>query len=59
MSNPRCTTTPLRSSSISASSFEGLITVEITDGLISHFYVMRNPDKLTAVDIPREISRDV
>jgi len=39
--------------------FEGLITVEITDGLISHFYVMRNPDKLTAVDIPREISRDV
>jgi len=39
--------------------FEGLITVEITEGLISHFYVMRNPDKLTAVDIPREISRDV
>ncbi len=39
--------------------FEGLITVEITDGLISHFYVMRNPDKLTAIDIPREISRDV
>ena len=39
--------------------FEGLITVEITGGLISHFYVMRNPDKLTAVDIPREISRDV
>ena len=39
--------------------FEGLITVEITEGLISHFYVMRNPDKLTAVDIPRKISRDV
>jgi RNA polymerase sigma-70 factor (ECF subfamily) len=39
--------------------FEGLITVEITDGRISHFYVMRNPDKLTAVDIPREISRDL
>jgi RNA polymerase sigma-70 factor (ECF subfamily) len=38
-------------------SFEGIITVEITDGKISHFYAMRNPDKLTGVDIPREISR--
>lgn len=38
-------------------SFEGTITVEITDGRISHFYAMRNPDKLTGVDIPREISR--
>ncbi|WP_333891195.1 RNA polymerase sigma-70 factor [Mycolicibacterium gadium] len=38
-------------------SFEGIITVEITDGRISHFYAMRNPDKLTGVDIPREISR--
>ena len=38
-------------------SFEGVITVEITEGRISHFYAMRNPDKLTGVDIPREISR--
>ena len=38
-------------------SFEGVITVEITDGVISHFYAMRNPDKLAGVDIPREISR--
>ncbi|MBY0291328.1 MAG: RNA polymerase sigma factor SigJ [Mycobacteriaceae bacterium] len=38
-------------------SFEGIITVEITDGRISHFYAMRNPDKLSGVDIPREISR--
>ena len=38
-------------------SFEGVITVEITDGKISHFYAMRNPDKLGGVDIPREISR--
>jgi len=38
-------------------SFEGIITVEITEGRISHFYAMRNPEKLTAVDIPREISR--
>ena len=41
--------------------FEGLITVEITDGLISHFYVMRNPDKLyrrrhSAGDQPRRLT---
>ena len=40
-------------------SFEGIITVEITDGRISHFYAMRNPDKLSGVDIPRKISRSV
>ena len=40
-------------------SFEGIITVEITDGLISHFYAMRNPEKLSGIDIPREISRNV
>jgi RNA polymerase sigma-70 factor (ECF subfamily) len=38
-------------------SFEGVITVEITEGRISNFYAMRNPDKLAGVDIPREISR--
>jgi len=38
-------------------SFEGVITVEITDGRISHFYAMRNPEKLGGVDVPREISR--
>lgn len=38
-------------------SFEGIVTVEIVDGRISHFYAMRNPDKLAGVDIPREISR--
>jgi RNA polymerase sigma-70 factor (ECF subfamily) len=40
-------------------SFEGIITVEITDGRISHFYAMRNPDKLGGVDIPREVSRHI
>lgn len=40
-------------------SFEGIITVEITDGLISHFYAMRNPEKLSGAEIPREISREV
>jgi RNA polymerase sigma-70 factor (ECF subfamily) len=38
-------------------SFEGLITIEVTEGRISHFYVMRNPDKLVGVNVPREIAR--
>ncbi|RAV14001.1 RNA polymerase subunit sigma-24 [Mycolicibacterium sp. GF69] len=40
-------------------SFEGVITIEVTEGRISHFYVMRNPDKLVGADIPREITRTV
>ncbi|KUI44008.1 RNA polymerase subunit sigma-24 [Mycobacterium sp. IS-1590] len=39
--------------------FEGLITIEITKGRISHFYVMRNPDKLAGVDIAREVTRSI
>jgi RNA polymerase sigma-70 factor (ECF subfamily) len=38
-------------------SFEGVITVEIAEGRISHFYAMRNPQKLAGVDIRRAISR--
>jgi RNA polymerase sigma-70 factor (ECF subfamily) len=38
---------------------EGVFLIEITDGLISHFYAMRNPDKLLGIAIPREISRSV
>ncbi|MCV7067738.1 RNA polymerase sigma factor SigJ [Mycolicibacterium farcinogenes] len=38
-------------------SFEGVVTVEVVDGKITHFYAMRNPDKLTGIDIPRVISR--
>ncbi|MGU3502805.1 RNA polymerase sigma-70 factor [Mycobacterium sp. C31M] len=37
--------------------FEGVITVEFTEGRISHFYAMRNPDKLTTAAIPRAIGR--
>jgi RNA polymerase sigma-70 factor, ECF subfamily len=36
---------------------EGVFTVEIVDGKITNFYVMRNPDKLVAVATAREISR--
>ena len=38
-------------------SMEGIITVEITDGKISHFYAMRNPEKLRGVMVSRELSR--
>ena len=36
---------------------EGIVSVEITDGLITHFYAMRNPDKLGGVTTARQISR--
>jgi RNA polymerase sigma-70 factor (ECF subfamily) len=36
---------------------EGVITLEIADGKITNFYVMRNPDKLTTLAAVRDISR--
>lgn len=36
---------------------EGLITLEIADDKITNFYVMRNPEKLTALATARDISR--
>jgi len=36
---------------------EGVISVEITDGLITHFYAMRNPEKLGGVKVHRQIAR--
>ena len=36
---------------------EGVISVEITDGKITHFYAMRNPDKLGGIKVARAISR--
>ncbi len=36
---------------------ECVITLEITDGLITNFYAMRNPDKLAAGSVQRAISR--
>jgi RNA polymerase sigma-70 factor (ECF subfamily) len=38
---------------------EGIISVELTDGKITHFYAMRNPEKLGGVMVEREISRQV
>ena len=36
---------------------EGVFLVEIIDGKITHFYAIRNPDKLAAIAVPRTISR--
>ncbi|MFI1717650.1 RNA polymerase sigma factor SigJ [Streptomyces litmocidini] len=36
---------------------EGVFLLEIADGRITHFYAVRNPDKLLAVAVPRRISR--
>ncbi|MCV7216705.1 RNA polymerase sigma-70 factor [Mycobacterium crocinum] len=36
---------------------EGVFTIEFSDGVITNFYAMRNPEKLAAVTVPREISR--
>jgi RNA polymerase sigma-70 factor (ECF subfamily) len=36
---------------------EAVFTVEVIDGKITNFYVIRNPDKLAALAIPRTISR--
>ncbi len=41
----------------SGDQLEGVFLVEIIDGKITHFYAMRNPDKLTGITIPRTISR--
>jgi RNA polymerase sigma-70 factor (ECF subfamily) len=41
----------------SGDKLEGVFTIEMVDGKITHFYAMRNPDKLAAITVPREISR--
>jgi RNA polymerase sigma-70 factor, ECF subfamily len=41
----------------SGEKLEGVFLVEIVDGKITHFYAMRNPDKLVGIAVPRTISR--
>ncbi|MBF9129526.1 RNA polymerase sigma-70 factor [Plantactinospora sp. S1510] len=36
---------------------EGVLLIEIVDGMITNFYAIRNPDKLVAMTVPRQISR--
>ena len=45
-SRRRSTTARPRWSSTAATSLEGVFLIEITDGKITNFYAMRNPDKL-------------
>jgi RNA polymerase sigma-70 factor (ECF subfamily) len=42
-----------------ADTIVGVVSVEITDGVISNFYAMRNPEKLGGVGVTREISRSM
>ena len=41
----------------SGNHLEGVFLVEVVDGKITHFYAMRNPDKLAGIAVPRVISR--
>ena len=36
---------------------DSVFTIELSDGRISHFYVIRNPEKLAAATVARQISR--
>ncbi|HXT87814.1 MAG TPA: sigma-70 family RNA polymerase sigma factor, partial [Trebonia sp.] len=36
---------------------EGVFLIEVTGGEITNFYIIRNPDKLLALAVPRQISR--
>jgi RNA polymerase sigma-70 factor (ECF subfamily) len=36
---------------------QGVISVEVIDGRITNFYVMRNPEKLATAMPPRQLSR--
>jgi RNA polymerase sigma-70 factor (ECF subfamily) len=41
----------------SGDKLEGVFLVEVVGGKITHFYAMRNPDKLGGIAVPRVISR--
>ena len=36
---------------------DSVFTIELSGGRISHFYVIRNPEKLAAATVARQISR--
>ncbi len=36
---------------------EGVVSLEVVDGMITNFYAMRNPEKLASVTVPRQIGR--
>ncbi|MFG2867405.1 sigma factor-like helix-turn-helix DNA-binding protein [Streptomyces sp. NPDC048338] len=43
---------------LSGKRLEGVFLIEIADGRITDFYAIRNPDKLIAMAVPRQISRE-
>jgi RNA polymerase sigma-70 factor (ECF subfamily) len=51
-----CNNTPAIAA-YSGDHLEGIFLIEISDGKITNFYAIRNPDKLLAVTVPRRISR--
>ncbi len=36
---------------------EGVVSIEVVDGVITNFYAIRNPAKLASVTVPRRLSR--
>ncbi|MFI8966834.1 RNA polymerase sigma factor SigJ [Streptomyces sp. NPDC053493] len=42
---------------LSGERLEGAFLIEVADGRITHFYAVRNPDKLRALAVPRRITR--
>ncbi|GIF63330.1 putative sigma factor [Asanoa ishikariensis] len=52
-----CNNTPALVARIGGDHPEGVLLIEITDGKITNFYAVRNPDKLVAMTVPRRISR--
>ncbi len=52
-----CNNTPAMVAHIGGDHPEGVLLIEIIDGMIINFYAIRNPDKLVAMTVPRQISR--
>ncbi|MFI8828778.1 RNA polymerase sigma factor SigJ [Streptomyces sp. NPDC053431] len=42
---------------LSSERLEGVFLIEVADGRITHVYAIRNPDKLRAMAVPRQIGR--
>ncbi|WP_237102548.1 RNA polymerase sigma factor SigJ [Nonomuraea sp. MG754425] len=51
-----CNNTPAMAA-YSGDHLEGVVLADVVDGKITHLYSIRNPDKLLALTVPRQISR--
>ncbi|MFD0973475.1 RNA polymerase subunit sigma-24, partial [Plantactinospora endophytica] len=52
-----CNNTPALVAHIGGDQPEGVLLMQIIDGKITNFYAIRNPDKLVAMTVVRQISR--